>query len=265
MVLKICSCTEEFNLTTIPNVRGGFAFLRGGKPYSAGVVASDGFAIEHVRLSKPVPWRKGFDLVDAHLRAAGRPRSALCSIALRSPAALSFQGFKDFNEDYVDLLKSWDVMVDGINPLARTNVAPELNRPSEPSLYTFAFTVPAEQAGPSFVVAGGGELPDGAFEEKDIIRYNETTPDAMAAKAEFVLGLMEKRLEGLGASWQDVSITNIYSVRDVNAMLAGVILPRIGAAAQHGATWYYTRPPIIGLEFEMDVRGGTRETTVQTR
>jgi hypothetical protein len=70
------------------------------------VVASQGFAIEHVRLSSPVAWRAGFELMDAYLRGAGRPRASLCAIALRSPAALSFEGFKDFNEAYVDLLKS---------------------------------------------------------------------------------------------------------------------------------------------------------------
>src|SRR5215469_13175870 len=118
--------------------------------------------------------------MDAHLRAAGRPRASLCAIALRSPAALSFEGFKDFNEAYVDVLKSWDVMVSGINPVARTNVAPELGPPADPSLYSFAFTIPAERDAASFVVAGGGELPDGAFEPKDIVRYNETTTDALA-------------------------------------------------------------------------------------
>jgi hypothetical protein len=57
--------------------------------------------------------------------------------------------------------------------------------------------------------------------------------------------------------------TNIYTVHDVNALLAKVVLPRIGSASQYGLTWYYTRPPIIGIEYEMDLRGGTRETILQ--
>src|SRR3954471_4887273 len=99
------------------NLPGGYSFLRGGKPYSAGVVAADGFAIQHVLLSSPIPWRAGFELIEAHLRAAGRPRASLCAIALRSPAAFSFDGFKQFNNAYVDVLKSWEVLVDGINPV----------------------------------------------------------------------------------------------------------------------------------------------------
>jgi hypothetical protein len=51
-------------------------------------------------------------------------------------------------------------------------------------------------------------------------------------------------------------------VHDVNAVLAAEILPRIGAAGQHGVTWHYTRPPIISIEFEMDLRGCPRETVI---
>jgi hypothetical protein len=247
----------------LANVPGGYSFLRGAKPFSAGVVAAEGFAIEYVRLSRSIPWKAGFERLDAQLRAAGRPRAALCAIALRSPAAFTFSGFREFNDGYVDLLKSWDILVDGVNPIARTNVAPEIDPPAAPALHSFAYTVPAEHGAASFVVAGGGELPDGSFDPADIIRHNETTPDAMASKAEFVLGLMEGRLHGLGVSWNEVTHTNIYTVHDVNALLAPVILPRIGAAALHGVTWHYTRPPIVGLEYEMDVRGGTRETLLQ--
>jgi hypothetical protein len=242
------------------NVRGGYSFVRGAKPFSSGVIAADGFALKHVRLSRPVAWKGGFELVDACLHAAGRPRSALCAISLRSPAAFTFDGFKDFNDTYVELLKSWDILVDGINPIARTNVAPEVDAPSEPSLHSFAYAVPASGEAPSFVVAGGGELPDGSFDPADIVCHNETTPAAMARKAEFVLGLMDGRLHELGVSWSQVTSTNIYTIHDVNALLAKVVLPRIGAAAGHGVTWYYSRPPIVGIEYEMDVRGNTRET-----
>ena len=110
----------------ISNPRGGFSFLRGGSAYSAGVVASPGFTIEHVRLARAIPLDAGFDLVKAHLRAAGRPLAALCAIALRSPEPFSAVGFKEFNDGYVGTLKNWDILVDGINPVARTNVAPAM-------------------------------------------------------------------------------------------------------------------------------------------
>ena len=247
----------------LSNPQGGYKFLRGAKPYSAGVIAADGFSIESVRLSTTIPWKAGFELLDGYLRAVGRPRASVCAIGLRSPAAFSFQGFKEFNDGYVDVLKSWDILVDGVNPVARTNVAPEFHPPAEPSLYSFAYTVPAERGVTSFVVAGAGELPEGSFDPLDIVGRDDTTPEAMARKAEFVLGLMEGRLRGLDVSWNQVSHTNIYTVQDVNALLATIILPRIGGAAQHGITWHYTRPPIVGLEYEMDVRGGTRDAVLQ--
>ncbi len=243
----------------LPNPRGGYSFLRGIGPYSAGVVAAPRFTIEHVRLAGRVPWKAGFEFVDAHLRAAGRPREALCAMALRSPKPFSFDGFNQFNAVYVEALKSWDLLVDGLNPIARTNVAPEVDPPREPTLYSFAYTAPAPTRPISFVVAGAGELPEGSLNPQDVVRRGETSFQALAAKARFVLGLMEGRLHGLGASWADVTATNIYTVHDVNALLAPEILPRLGAAGQHGITWHYSRPPIASIEYEMDLRGGVRE------
>ena len=244
----------------IPNSRGNYSFLQGGRAYSAGVVAASGFAIEHVRFRSPLPWRAGFDGIDAHLRAAGRPRAALCAVALRSPAPLSFDGFRDFNAGYAELLQSWDLFVDGVNPIARTNVAPEVDPPSEPSLYSFAYTAPSASAARSFVVAGAGEIPDGTADPRDIVRAGDTSPDAMDQKARFVLGLVEQRLHALGADWPDAAVTNVYTVHDLNRLLHSAVLSRIGRAVLHGVTWYYSRPPILDIEFEMDARGGTRDT-----
>jgi hypothetical protein len=246
----------------LTNPHGGYSFLRGIHPYSGGVVAAPGFTIDHVRLSRPVPWEAGFARIDTHLRAAGRPRQALCAMALRSPKPFSFAGFNEFNAGYVQMLKSWSILVDGINPVARTNVAPAFDPPAEPSLYSFAYTVPVSAAPVSFVVAGAGELPEGSLDPHDVVRMGETSRDALAAKARFVLALMDGRLRGLGVTWNDVTVTNIYTVHDVNALLTAEILPRMGRATQHGVTWHYTRPPIVSIEYEMDLRGCARESVM---
>ena len=248
----------------LANSRGGYSFLRGIGPYSAGVIADAGYTIEHVRLPAGIRWRAGLESAEAHLRLAGRPREALCAIALRSPKPFSFDGFNRFNAVYVEFLKSWDLLVDGLNPIARTNVAPELDPPGEPLLYSFAYTKPTTSRAVSFVVAGAGELPEGSLDPDHVIRRGETSPEALAAKARFVLDLMERRLHGLGTSWGDVDVTNIYTVYDINALLASVILPHIGRAGQHGITWHYTRPPIVSIEYEMDLRGGTGEESLLT-
>ena len=242
--------------------RGGYGFLRGISPYSCGVVARGEFTIEHARLRSALPWRAGFEHIDAHLHAAGRPRQALCAIALRSPAPFSFAGFNEFNAGYAKLLASWDIFVGGVNPISRTNVAPELDPPAEPSLYSFAYTVPATGAAPSFVVSGAGELPEGSLDPHDVVRRGETSRDALTEKARFVLGLMDGRLRGLGVGWDQVTVTNVYTVHDLNAMLAAEVLPRMGGARRHGVTWHYARPPIVSIEYEMDLRGCAREAVI---
>ena len=245
------------------NTHGGFSFLRGGSAYSAGVVAAPGFTIEQVRLARAIPLMAGFALVEERLRAAGRPRAALCAVALRSPEPFTFEGFKEFNAIYSGVLKSWELMVDGINPVARTNVAPVAGAPGVPSLYSFAYTTAAENGAKSFVVSGAGEMPEGAAGPGDVVRRGETSPDAMAAKARCVLGVLSGRLGGLGTNWSEVTTTNIYTEHDVNALLGTEILPHIGAAGRYGVTWHYARPPIVSIEYEMDLFGGVRETVIQ--
>ena len=80
------------------------------------------------------------------------------TIELRSPRPFSFGGFDEFNGAYRQLLESWGLLVDGVNPIARTNVAPVVGPPAEPSLFGFSYTVPSAASGPpTFVVAGSGD------------------------------------------------------------------------------------------------------------
>ena len=246
----------------IANPKGNYSFVKGISPYSAGVVAAHGFAIEHARLLPAPPLRPGFAAVDRHLKSLGRPSQALCGMELRSPRPFTFQGFADFNAGYVDLLKNRDILHDGLNPVARTNVAPEVNPPHEPLLYGFSYTVPSEQSGITFVVAGGGELPEGSLDPHDVVRRGEKSASALREKALFVLGLMEGRLRELGADWGDVTTTDIYTVHDIHPLIEREILPKLGAAARGGLTWHFSRPPIVSIEYEMDLRGCRREIVI---
>lgn len=246
----------------IANPKGNYSFIKGISPYSAGVVAANGFAIEHARLQPALPLRAGFTAVEQHLKMLGRPRQALCAMELRSPKPFTFQGFAEFNAGYVDILKSWDILQDGLNPVARTNVAPEVDPPSEPLLYGFSYTVPSHDPAITFVVAGAGELPEGSLNPQDVVRRGEDSAEALKAKVHFVLGLMESRLHDLGAGWRDVNTTDVYTVHDIRPLLPSEILPRLGAAKQNGINWHYTRPPIVSIEYEMDLRGCRREIVI---
>lgn len=240
----------------VANERGSYAFLPGGEPYSSGVVAMEGFEIVRVALREPLPWREGFDRIEAELAAAGRERAALCAVELRSPAPFTRAGFAEFNRGYRALLEEWGLLVEGQNPIARTNVAPAWGPPPEPSLFAFSFTVPVAAGGPrTFVVAGAGELRGGPLSEAAVIRPGETSPDAMAEKATYVMKAMTRRLEGLGVTWADVTATDVYTVHPLDPFAGPVILDPIGPAARRGLHWYPSRPPIDELKFEMDCRG----------
>lgn len=244
-------------LRSCPN--GDYRYLPGIGAYSCGVVAMPEHRIVHASLRAPVPHRQGFALIERHLSEAGRPRTALCAVELRLPAPLSFDGFARFNEGYRALLADWKLLVDGDNPVARTNVAPVVRPPAEPSLYGFAYTAPGATPRPTFVVAGSGELREGPMEVAGIVRRGETAPDAMREKAAFVMSVMDARLRGLGAAWSDVTAIRIYTPYPVHPYLADTVLTSAGAAAVHGVHWHLSHPPIDGLDYEMDMRGTDRE------
>jgi hypothetical protein len=239
----------------IDHPAGGYRFLTGIAPYSAGVNAAPGYAIVRRQLIQPLPLAAGFDTVARHLDTEGRPRAALCAIELRIPAPLSFDGFAGLNRDYQATLAAWGLMVDGRNPIARTNVAPALAAPPEPSLYAFCYTLPVAAAPASFVVAGAGDLHDQAdLRPEAIVRPGETSAEALLEKAQVVMHVMSDRLAGLGATWDQVTAIDVYTAHSLAPLVEGAILPKLGGAALHGVHWYYSRPPIAGLEFEMDLR-----------
>jgi hypothetical protein len=79
----------------------------------------------------------------------------------------------------------------------------------------------------------------------------------MHEKVSFVVAEMERRLGLLGFTWQDAVTTQAYTVQNIGHLVGEVIASRGGCAG--GLVWTYARPPVIGLEFEMDVRGAARE------
>ena len=241
---------------------GGYRYVRGPFQYSGGAAAEPGFAVERVRFARPVPLVEGFAAIEAHLGGLGRPLTAFCACELRSPAPFTEAGFVAFNRTYVGTLERWGIFRDDENPVARSNVCPEIDPPGEPSFHAFSYTVPAQpgRAG-GFVVAGSGEAPEGkgSYEER-IIRRGDTSPEAMREKARYVLGAMEARMAALGAGWAETTAAQVYTVHDFHSLLADEIVRR--GAARHGLTWHFARPPVTGLDFEMDVRGVASERVI---
>lgn len=236
---------------------GGYRTLPGVFQYSGGVAAEPGFAIERVTFRRWLPLAEGFQRIEAHLGAIGRPLTSFCACELRSPGQFSEAGFIAFNQHYCETLARWGIYdaATKFNPVARSNVCPEIDPPKEPGFFAFSYTVPAQPGQPqTFVNSGSGEAPEGKGAYGNfIVRRGETSADAMADKARSVLGEMERRMGLLGCAWRDATGVQVYTVHDIHGFLGSEIVRR-GAAAK-GLTWHFARPPVVELEYEMDCRG----------
>lgn len=241
---------------------GGFRFFKGIAPYSCGVVAAKGFEIVHVTLKKPAPYQQAITRVIDTLSSMGRPAQALCAMQLRLPAPLTFDGFAAFNSAYQNLLSDKGLLLNGLNPVARTNIAPALNPPETPSLYSFSFTIPSTPLNqtPTFIVAGAGDLNDQTnLSESAIVRPGESSQNALIEKAACVMQVMMERVNGLEVDWADAGTVDLYTIYPIRSFLINTVLRNLGAGTVHGIRWQFGQPPIKGLMFEMDLRGVNQE------
>jgi hypothetical protein len=240
---------------------GNYQFIPAVFQYSSGAAAEAGYEIERVRFDRLVPLAEGFAKIARHIQAAGRPLTAFCACELRSPAAFTEEGFRAFNLHYVKTLAEWGLYDGSTNPVARSNVCPEIDPPAEPSFYAFSFTRPSQGTSPSFVIAGGAEARGGAgsYPER-IVSYRDLSPEGLREKVRFTARSMEERLAAFGFAWKDTTGVQAYTIRDFHPAFADELVHR--GAARSGLTWHFARPPVIDLEFEMDCRRVLRETVI---
>ncbi len=240
------------NVLDIPE--RGFRFIEGVFQYSAGVAALPGYRLERARFANPIPLQEGFQRIEAHLTSLGLPRTAFAACELRSPSAFSEEGFTRFNRGYFSVLEEWGIIIGGLNPIARSNVCPELEKPAEPSFHAFTYAVPAPSASPSFHIAGSGESVEGqGTYRENTIAWRDLSTEGMRKKVHHVMREMERRMSALGFGWKDTTAVQVYTVHDIFPHFAREIVEH--GAARHGACWHYCRPPVVDLEFEMDCRG----------
>lgn len=238
---------------------GGFRFLPGGPVFAGGAVAQPGFEIVHAVLKPWLALDQGYAFVERHLAAAGRPMRALCGMELRLPRQVSMDEFRAFNQPYQQRLIEWGLLVEGRNPVSRTNVAPALEPPEVPSLHGFSYTVPATSVMATFVMSGITERgPDGRP-----IAAGDTSITGMREKVSFVIGAVANRLGELGLTFLDATQVEFYAAESVETVLSQLLLPAIEEPARRGLRWHFGRPPVKGLEVELEARAVTQELVLR--
>lgn len=264
-------------MPTIHNSPGGdYAYLPGGMPFSSGVVAMPGFEIVRARFARPLPVAEGFEAIAAHLREHGRPQTALCAAELRSPEPFSVDGFAEFNAGWLATLRKWGLARQDANPVARSNVCPVHAPPPSPVFHAFCYTVPTSAAqagllttsdhsdrapGPrSFVLAGYAEWAEGTRFPDGIVAHGDRSPEGLRAKAAFVLDTLERRCMQLGADWRALTAVQVYTEHDIGPLVTTEFAPR--GLLPLGLLWHPSRPPVAGLEFEIDLRSVRRELVI---
>jgi hypothetical protein len=240
---------------------GNYSFIPAVFQYSSGAAASPGYEVERVRFDKMPPLAEGFALIAKYIQDAGRPLTSFCACELRSPGAFTEDGFLKFNQHYVKTLAEWGLFDGSTNPVARSNVCPEIDPPAEPSFHAFSFTRPSGNTTPSFVIAGGAESRGGSgtYPERTV-RYRDLSPDGLKEKVRFTVGSMEIRLGAFGFVWKDTTAAQAYSVHDFHPVIADELVRR--GVMRSGLIWHFARPPVIDLEYEMDCRRVMRETVI---
>jgi enamine deaminase RidA (YjgF/YER057c/UK114 family) len=259
----------------IANPKGNYRFIAGRNPFSSGAVADEGYEIVHAAFDPMLPLDAGFARIETHLRSCGRPLNALSGMELRIPQALSLEGFRHFNQGYVQRFAKWGVQVGDLNPVARTNVAVEINPAPVPCVFGFSYTVassaasqstsssassqsspasPASQRRATFVLSGAPEVRGSGAGERTVVAPGDVSRDGMRKKIVEVLSSLGALLQEVGASWGDATAMDVYTVQDIHPHLADLLLREVPSANVRGITWHYARPPVADADFEMGVR-----------
>ncbi|MBX9631741.1 MAG: hypothetical protein K2X67_14590 [Burkholderiales bacterium] len=238
----------------IEQPEGGFRFLPGSQVFAGGAVAREGFEIVHAVLRPWLPLEQGYALIERHLGVLGRPMRALCGMELRLPRQLSMEEFRAFNQPYVQRLIEWGLLVDGRNPVSRTNVAPAVEPPEVPSLHGFSYAVRSGAPITTFVMSGITEIGPGGP-----VAAGDTSAAGMREKMTFVIRAVTNRLRELGLTFRDASQVEVYLAQTSEAVLSEVLMPAIEEPARRGVRWHFGRPPITGVEVELEARGVLRE------
>jgi hypothetical protein len=246
--------------------QGGFAYLpEPGVPFSAAIVATEGFVLKRMRLRHPIPLEAGLAWMARMIKAEGRPLASLAGCELRIPERLTRPEFAQFNKRYLSALRSNGFAAEENVAIARSNAAPKFNPPPAPVLSAFTFAVPNNDrhkgGGPDFLVSGS---PENATNPNRVIAPDDVSSQGMQQKASFVLQKLRGYVKGLAANWADITGCQIYTLQPLEPVMQ--VLQAAGLT-EVGLSLLPAYIPVVGFngvnyEFEVDVRSVTFEQSV---
>jgi hypothetical protein len=238
----------------ISNGPGRYRFIPGNAVFCTGVLPDVGFEVVHVLFDHPRPLAQAYAAIEAYLAAQKLSPAAVCGMELRVPRQMSVDGFRAFNQPYIDQLRRWNLHFDGASSVARSNVAPASDAPAQASVHAFSYVATATSRKPSFCVSGAADIePNGA-----IVAAGEPQAIAMARKLEFLVAELGRRIRLLGFDWLDTSQVDLHFAGDFAELMPQLAL-RLGPVLAHGVRLYHARPPIEGSEMELEARAVARE------
>jgi hypothetical protein len=242
----------------LENTAGGYRVLPAGTVYCGGAVPLQGFEIVHAILQPWIPLDAAWAFVESHLKGLGRPVQALCGMELRIPQQLTIDGFRAFNAPYVEQLRRRELMLGNYSAVCRTNVAPAVEPPKQPSVHAFSYTVPSDYKGTTFCISGTADIDA----RGKIIAEGDVSEKGMRAKLQHCIEAVGERLAQLELDWSSVTHTDLCVARSIDDLMAQVVSPVLAGAATHGVRVHVARPPIVGTEVELECRGVRREVVV---
>jgi hypothetical protein len=240
---------------------GGYRVLPAGQVFCGGVTPLDGFEVVHALFTPWVPLANAWDAIARWLKSIDRPVQALCGMELRIPAQLSMEGFRAFNQPYVEQLRKWDLILPlgNYSAVCRTNVAPASEPPREPSVHAFSFTAPATGKGKTFCISGTADIDA----RGKIVAAGDVSHAGMTQRLQHCVDVISERLSQLELEWSDATHIDLCYARDIGNLMETVVVPGLKGASAHGVRVHHARPPIVGAEVELECRGVRREITLR--
>jgi hypothetical protein len=246
----------------IDNKAGAYMILPGGGAFCSGVIPYEGFEIVRVLLRPWIALEQGYSFIENYLKSVGRPVQAFCGIELRVPAPLAMNDWSSFNVPYLAQLRKWGLIFGDQSGVCRSNIALALHPPATTSVCAFTYTAPAPAPAKSktFFLSGQADIDASG----KAIADSDTGPTAMQKRARYTIDAVGTTLAKLGVSWQDTTQIALFHAHDIPGLWEPKLLGSLGEALSRGVLVYRARPPIAGLEVELEARAVRQEMVVAT-